>query len=170
MLHEIEFCIEIKMRISLQLVKIDQWHIHSFNIFHFIYGSIAMTKKSTVKGKSPDKDLDLILSQSVNEIISDRKERELFFPQLVFGEPAWDILLSLFQSELNNQPMSVENACLAAGVSASTALRYLAHLSSIGLIEHKECPAGGNVACIELSAEVSHAMQNYLQATSARRR
>ena len=51
----------------------------------------------------------------------------------LLGEPAWDILLDLFASEMEGRAISVSSACIASGVPATTALRYLGKLESRGL-------------------------------------
>ena len=59
-----------------------------------------------------------------------RSRRRELFGENLFGEPAWDILLTLFGSEA-----SVDKVCAAAGVPHSTALRWLNLLESLGWVE-----------------------------------
>jgi DNA-binding MarR family transcriptional regulator len=73
------------------------------------------------------------------------RRRDLFGDDL-FGEPAWDILLSLLQSSLTDRVESVGSACLAAGVPQSTALRWLNLLESRGWVERRsDCEDGRRV-------------------------
>jgi hypothetical protein len=64
-----------------------------------------------------------------------RSRRAGFLRRELFAEPAWDILLDLFANAVQNRTNTVDSACLAAGVAASTALRWLGILVSEGLIE-----------------------------------
>ena len=65
----------------------------------------------------------------------DRRRRARHLPSRLFGEPAWDILLDLYAAATRRLDVSVSNACLAADVPASTALRWLHHLEDEGLVE-----------------------------------
>ncbi len=67
------------------------------------------------------------LGMLAREIYKARRLRDAVLPRL-FGEPAWDILLDLFASEAEHIDVSVSSACLAAGVPATTAHRYLIEL------------------------------------------
>lgn len=52
----------------------------------------------------------------------------------LFGEPAWDILLDLFDYRDRGQAISVGSACLASGVPHTTALRTINLLVEHGLV------------------------------------
>ena len=54
-----------------------------------------------------------------------RRARARHFPQHLFGEPAWDILLDLYIMEVRGNRQSVTSACGAATVAPTTALRWL---------------------------------------------
>lgn len=63
-----------------------------------------------------------------------RRFRERIFPPGLFGDPAWDILLDLFVAEARGNRVSVTDACLAAAVPMTTALRWVRQLESVGLV------------------------------------
>jgi DNA-binding MarR family transcriptional regulator len=63
----------------------------------------------------------------------ERASRRELINAALLGEPAWDILLDLFASEMEGRAISVSSACIASGVPATTALRYLGKLESRGL-------------------------------------
>lgn len=71
----------------------------------------------------------------VRRIVSGRRARGNFLPREIFGEPAWDILLDLFIASHEEKRISVSSACIASGVPATTALRWLGRMEKIGLIE-----------------------------------
>jgi DNA-binding MarR family transcriptional regulator len=65
----------------------------------------------------------------------ERRTRDSFLSEGLFGEPAWDILLDLFASQAEGKTVQVSSACIAAAVPASTALRYIAEMERRGLIK-----------------------------------
>jgi len=84
------------------------------------------------KGSKPNRGQLLLLSRFVYD---QRRMRKQYFPDELFGEPAWDILLDLFIAAQAGEQRLVKQACLAAQVPSTTALRYIAALEGAGLIE-----------------------------------
>ncbi|MBB4611755.1 MarR family transcriptional regulator [Novosphingobium taihuense] len=72
--------------------------------------------------------------QYAKEIYAFRRKRSNWLPQDLFGEPAWDILLELFVMRMQGKSARVKNACIASGVPATTALRWINVLERKGLI------------------------------------
>ncbi|MET1756336.1 MarR family transcriptional regulator [Novosphingobium sp. RD2P27] len=62
-----------------------------------------------------------------------RRQRDRLFGS-IFGEPGWDILLDLFIMEAAGKRVPVSSACLASGVSHSTALRQIDEMVRYGLV------------------------------------
>jgi hypothetical protein len=56
----------------------------------------------------------------------------------LFVNPALNILLDLYISQQDGHAVNVSNACVASGAPATTALRYIARLSQIGLVQKTE--------------------------------
>lgn len=52
----------------------------------------------------------------------------------LFADPAWDMLLDLFVSDVEGVRISVSSACLASGVPSTTALAWLVKLEQRGLV------------------------------------
>ena len=68
-------------------------------------------------------------------LYQNRRDRDTFFGgKSLFGEPAWDILLDLYASELMGKRISVTSACIASCTPTTTALRWLAELEGQGLV------------------------------------
>ena len=65
----------------------------------------------------------------------ERRTRDAYMSEGLFGEPAWDILLDLFASQAEGRMVPVSSACIAAAVPPSTALRYIAEMERRGLIK-----------------------------------
>ncbi len=70
-----------------------------------------------------------------------RRERDALFGAALFSEPAWDVLLYLFIAAGEDRPVSIREACAAAWVPETTALRHIAHLKDRGLLQCRTNPA-----------------------------
>lgn len=69
-----------------------------------------------------------------------RRLRDGLFPERIFADAAWDILLELYACKAEGKQIGVSSACLAASVPSTTALRCLDRLEDCGLIErHPDC-------------------------------
>ena len=81
-----------------------------------------------------------LLSLLAEDLYRNRRRRARHLPSRLLGEPAWDILLDLYAAAGRGQAVSVSHACLGADAPASTALRWLQHLESEGLVERLPDP------------------------------
>jgi DNA-binding MarR family transcriptional regulator len=90
-----------------------------------------------------------------------RRNRSRFFSGDLFADPAWDILLDLYASELGQHRTTVTSLCHAAAVPATTALRWIGQLESQGLINRRPDPMDGRRQFLELSSEGLEAMNAY---------
>src|SRR6266542_4180840 len=57
---------------------------------------------------------DLDLFDLATRIYVGRRERRHFFPEKLFSDPAWDLLLMLYCAEGKHEPMAVSAACYSA--------------------------------------------------------
>jgi len=85
----------------------------------------------------------------------------------LFADPAWDMLLDLYASESEQQPICVTSACLAACVPSTTALGWLLKLEKRGMILRSRDPRDGRRAFLRLSPRTSAMIENWLIATFA---
>jgi DNA-binding MarR family transcriptional regulator len=69
----------------------------------------------------------------------------------VLGEPAWDMLLDLFQQWAEGVKISVSNLCIAAGVPQTTALRYITMLEDLGLVIREPSTEDKRVTFVSLT-------------------
>lgn len=96
-------------------------------------------------------------------IIRARTERAKFLPPALFAEPAWDILLELYSAELAQHRMTVTQACAAARVPPTTALRWLGTLESSGLITRHADPFDARRSFVALTDLGTKAMESFFQ-------
>ncbi len=103
---------------------------HGFNASQVLINDFSMM----------DQDLDRIILAAVKDEYKSRRSRAQFFGNNLFSEPAWDILLDLFIQHERDKSVSVTSACLASGVPATTALRWLRVLEEQELITRTAHP------------------------------
>jgi DNA-binding MarR family transcriptional regulator len=77
-----------------------------------------------------------LLSQVAANIYALRRRRNRHLPDSLVGEPAWDLLLSLFMEP--SKSLTVGDACLAADVPATTGLRWIALLEQDGYLQRSK--------------------------------
>jgi hypothetical protein len=70
----------------------------------------------------------------VRSILRVRAVRGKHFGGGIFADPAWNILLDAYGSELEEKKMSVSDACIASQSPYTTALRWLRGLEDRGLL------------------------------------
>jgi DNA-binding MarR family transcriptional regulator len=93
--------------------------------------------------------------------LRERRSREVFFPQGLFAEPAWDILLDLYLTRYSGQKISVTSACLAAGVPSTTALRCLTTLESLDLVSRVADDKDDRRSFVSLTEKGVNAIENW---------
>jgi|tagenome__1003787_1003787.scaffolds.fasta_scaffold20966242_3 DNA-binding MarR family transcriptional regulator len=99
--------------------------------------------------------------ETVSWLIRARRNRAQYLNGNLFAEPAWDILLDLLRAELAQERISVSSACIAAGVPASTGLRWLNVLEQEGLVLREADPRDARRAFVVLSPHTSVALRRY---------
>ena len=97
----------------------------------------------------------------VRRIIRQRQLRARFFDGDLFADPAWDILLDLAAARAEHKRVSVTSLCIASGVPPTTALRWIAQLTDIGLLQRIEDDTDRRRAFITLSDRAADAMARY---------
>jgi DNA-binding MarR family transcriptional regulator len=97
----------------------------------------------------------------VRNVIRARRLRARYFPEELFADPAWDMLLDLLQAEIAQLRVPVSSLCIAAAVPATTALRWLKTLVSQGLFVRRADPHDGRRVFVELAPEASQALRRY---------
>jgi hypothetical protein len=130
-------------------------------------GSLAQLSLGTSRGR----ELELTnsneparLLETVSWLIHVRRDRSAYLPASLFGEPAWDILLHLFRSELVDEPVSVAAARLAAAVPETTASRWLRVLEQQRLILVQSGAGDGVETLVALAPKTRTELRRYFVA------
>lgn len=92
-----------------------------------------------------------------------RRQRSHFFDDMLFGEGAWDMLLTLFAAAAENRALSLAECCAGAHVPPATALRYVSVLEQCGKVRRT---SDRRDALISLTEPGFAAMYAYLTAVS----
>jgi hypothetical protein len=98
---------------------------------------------------------------TVKWVIAMRRNRGRYLTNDLFADPAWDMLLDLLQAELAQQRVPVSSLCIAAGVPATTALRWISNMVEQGLLVRRPDKVDGRRVFVELASEVSVALRRY---------
>lgn len=97
----------------------------------------------------------------VRRIIRQRQARSKYFAAALFADPAWDMLLDLTAAHAEHRRVSVTSLCLAAGVPATTALRWIQQMTDDGLFERVADSSDKGRVFISLSEKACDAMARY---------
>jgi len=109
----------------------------------------------------PTADIPEISPETVRAVIRARRLRARYFPEELFADPAWDMLLDLLQAELSHLRVPVSSLCIAAAVPATTALRWLKTMVQEKLFVRRADPHDGRRVFVELAPETSFALRRY---------
>ncbi len=99
----------------------------------------------------------------VRTMIAERRQRDEFFPENLFADPAWDMLLELYAASLDQQRLSITNLCVSAAVPPTTALRWIGTLEATGLATRRSDPLDARRVFMSLSATGQEAMEAYFR-------
>jgi hypothetical protein len=115
----------------------------------------------------PGSDAPDLPAETVRSVIRARRLRTRYFPEHLFADPAWDMLLDLLQAELAQLRVPVSSLCIAAAVPATTALRWLKTMVQEGIFVRRADPHDGRRVFVELAPEASRALRRYFAEVGA---
>lgn len=115
---------------------------------------------SVVEATPPEK-VPHVSVETLHSVIRARRLRTRYFSEDLFADPAWDIMLDLLRAEASGTRVSVSSLCLAAGVPATTALRWLKLMENQRLVIRRNDPHDGRRIFVELAPETSLALNRY---------
>jgi DNA-binding MarR family transcriptional regulator len=102
-----------------------------------------------------------VAADTVRAVIRARRLRTRFFPEHLFADPAWDMLLDLLQAEIAQLRVPVSSLCIAAAVPATTALRWLKTMVTEGIFLRRADPHDGRRVFVELAPDASRTLRRY---------
>jgi predicted transcriptional regulator len=119
----------------------------------------SATPRPIVEG--PVTEAPNVSPEIVRSVIRARRLRARYFPENLFADPAWDMMLDLLQAEISHLRVPVSSLCIAAAVPATTALRWLKTLVQEGLFVRRPDPHDGRRIFVELAPQSSQALRRY---------
>jgi DNA-binding MarR family transcriptional regulator len=119
-------------------------------------GNAVPVETTASQGHAPD-----IPADTVRWVIRARRLRARYFPEQLFADPAWDMLLDLLQAEIAQLRVPVSSLCIAAAVPATTALRWLKTMVQEGIFVRRADPHDGRRVFVELAPATSDALRRY---------
>lgn len=90
---------------------------------------------------------------ALQKIINLRKLRRTLFPNLSFGDPVWDIILTVSYDSKISRTSNVKSITVDSDLSNTTALRYLDILARRGVVNKSNDPSDGRRSLISLTDE-----------------
>lgn len=99
--------------------------------------------------------------QKVRSILNERRKRRQVFGASFVDDPAWAVLLDLFEAYLLQRTRCVKTSVIASGVPATTALRYLAQLEGEGLIAKRLDVCDKRRVLVEITERGCRRMSSY---------
>jgi DNA-binding MarR family transcriptional regulator len=94
-------------------------------------------------------------------ILAARRRRESIFKTILFGEPAWEMLLLLYLNASRSR-LTMGRLGEIAGLSKSTALRWIDYLDREGLARRDPHPTDKRATFVELTPMGRRALDHYL--------
>lgn len=98
---------------------------------------------------------------TIRQLIKARQVRTHYFDGDLFADPAWDILLDLAAARAERKQVSVTSLCIAAGVPATTALRWIGQMVEGDLLVRVSDPHDRRRAYIALADGTADALARY---------
>lgn len=99
----------------------------------------------------------------VRAVQASRRRRTALFPEGLFSDPAWEILLELYAVHLEQHRTSITSVCAASSVPISTALRWIAKLEQDGLVLRTDDPLDARRSWIALTPDGVERMRGFFE-------
>jgi hypothetical protein len=90
--------------------------------------------------------------RQARQVLAMRSGRHDHFPDILFGEPAWDLLLQLYVAEAERRQPTIEQCLAGSTAPSSTTMRWIRLLIEQGLVTEE---AGGDVLSLTVTARQS---------------
>jgi DNA-binding MarR family transcriptional regulator len=110
------------------------------------------------------------LVELARDILAARRRRAEAFNPAMFGEPAWELLLTLFVMDREGPRLTIGRLAQVAGTKPTTAIRWLDYLEGQMFIEREAHPNDSRTAFIRLTDKAREAISLYLSGTLAEMR
>jgi DNA-binding MarR family transcriptional regulator len=100
---------------------------------------------------------------TAEKIYNLRRKRDSIFKTELFSDPAWDLLLDLYAAGCAQKTTSITDACLSAGTSPSTGLRWIAILVQNGYVERHDDPVNPEQSHLSLTPSARASLETLFE-------
>lgn len=101
--------------------------------------------------------------KTARSMMYERAQRARFFDGSLLSEPGWDILLELFIAHADQKRLNISAVGAACGIPSTTTLRWLNLLMQLGFAERSDDPLDARRAFVNITAEGTITMMNYIR-------
>lgn len=122
---------------------------------------VAIGLPDLLSAASETKDRETLISRA-RIVLSARRLRERFFNRIMFGEPAWDILLMLYVSEQSAGRLTMSRLAEWVETPLTTVVRWVNFLEEERLVERQAHPTDRRTVFINLLEKGRAALDSYL--------
>ena len=105
---------------------------------------------------------------TLDDLRAVRKVRDRHFPTELFSDPCWEMLLDLYDAQLDEAEVTVSSLGAASGVPLTTALRRMEVLQKHGFIERVIDPDDRRRTIVRLSASGLGAVERFFDSYAQR--
>lgn len=91
-----------------------------------------------------------------------RRLRNRYLPRLLFGEPAWEMLLALYLSSFGEARQTISRLSRSSGAPPTTAQRWINYIIRAGFASRSVNPTDKRVTFIDLTDKGREAIEAYL--------
>ena len=100
------------------------------------------------------------LVEAARGLLSRRRRRALLFGKAMFREPAWEMLISLYAQQ-DEQQFTIASLTSHSGAPATTALRWIDYLEKRRLVRREAHPTDARAVYVELTDEAQRSLDLY---------
>ena len=100
--------------------------------------------------------------RTAQRILERRRSRTSEFDDVMFGEPAWDMLLDLYVREAHGASTTASQLLEGTGARPVTASRWLQFLEEKGLASRRPHPLDQRVEFVALTGRARDSLDRYL--------
>ncbi len=107
-------------------------------------------------------DKEAVSTDFIRALLRNEAKRRKLGGGVLFGDPAWDMLLDLLLAKLEGRTVSVSSACIASGAPTTTALRLINRLIDENILYRLQDERDGRRNFLGIHADIEDALRNYL--------
>jgi DNA-binding MarR family transcriptional regulator len=116
--------------------------------------------KQPASPRNPNNDPEQLIALARNSIRA-RRIRKGSLPGEMFGEPAWDMLLTLYVGSQSGARQTVSNLSRSSGSSPTTALRWIDYLEGQAFVARRASPTDRRITYVDLTDAGRNAVEEY---------